>query len=437
LKKNKNKIIFILLWFIATSVIAILVSLSQMYSREVTLDNVRSIDFRVIREATKIASGDIFNNFKSVSDELSINNKKHVLFPMALLYESGCISNGINNQKNSICNQFHSLNEWKSKMSSLSKYNYFGINLKENELRTYFYERIFKKYLLVGQAGKYAKSYVTGKDPLLFFLKERALKYYFSTTYGLKKIYSKSKYSILFIFIFSLAMLIIVILIKNIVEKRVIKSIDEIKKEIELKDKKKEKLIKKNSELSKTIYKIKEEQTKDVDEALSMIVSLEDEKDQLSEKIIELECQIETLAIRQERKLTELSRENFEKKFKELSQEYNSLIKLWGRSTKWKSRITIEKYATKLQRMPFTISVAFITFEKYIDTYYLDSSGSNKNELSLYDKIEFLIRTEKLDRIKLHNIRKARNEWFHNGRYPEQGIVKNLIDIINNEEPRI
>lgn len=91
------------------------------------------------------------------------------------------------------------------------------------------------------------------------------------------------------------------------------------------------------------------------------------------------------------------------------------------------------------QRLPFTLSTAFIAFEACVDDWYKDMAPPNMLDESttLREKIDIVIRRRPDLQSTLHEIRIARNAWFHNGRIPEKGLVTKLLSVINNIEPRI
>ena len=119
--------------------------------------------------------------------------------------------------------------------------------------------------------------------------------------------------------------------------------------------------------------------------------------------------------------------------------KYNRIVKLWDSSTKWSQRREIEESVSIQQRVPFTLSTGFIAFEAYVDDYYKDLARQNHpNEVAtLNEKIDLVIRKRPDLRATLHDIRVARNRWFHNGKNPEKRIIDDLLSIVNGIEPRI
>ena len=133
------------------------------------------------------------------------------------------------------------------------------------------------------------------------------------------------------------------------------------------------------------------------------------------------------------------SRDDLVKELVKARLDYQELIQLWRRKTNWNHRLQIEsKVSAEAKRVPFTVSTAFIAFENYIDqSYETDPVDAHEIEPTLREKIDSISKGNPELRNVMHRIRKARNNWFHDGKDPELGLVKELLGLIEKEEPRI
>jgi hypothetical protein len=114
---------------------------------------------------------------------------------------------------------------------------------------------------------------------------------------------------------------------------------------------------------------------------------------------------------------------------------------LWEQSTKWTVRQNIESGVNDQGLVPFTLSVAFIAFEDYVNEYYksiMDSSNYDEGA-RLSDKIYWIVKKGRLSSMEndFREVRIARNEWFHSGRSPKKGVIKKLLNIIKDQHPNI
>ncbi|HIP61827.1 MAG TPA: hypothetical protein EYG98_04655 [Sulfurovum sp.] len=131
--------------------------------------------------------------------------------------------------------------------------------------------------------------------------------------------------------------------------------------------------------------------------------------------------------------------------YKKLENTTTQLKLLWRHEPSWIERQHIEQ-ATSLKKtnLPFTLTQGFIAFEKYIDIEVrkLDTDGKLLRDTSfnLYAKIDYIAKNDNLlnyDKKTYHDIRRARNKWFHSAIYPEVEIMSALIELLNNKNVNI
>lgn len=450
---------FWVLWFMATAFLCLSVSLAQMYAREDTLDSVREIDFKVVYQAVVSGSRSTADNFKTVADELSIFNGQVVLFPMALLTNVKCINNGPGDSKVSICRKFQNIDDWRSRVSDVAPKNkYTPYRYFQHDGYSYIYQDIDSNGLLVGEAGAYS-SINPYANPLETFYRE-VISYYLGTTGGIKKLLVKGKWAAVFIFLSSLVATILFLLFRRILESRHASKVRELEERLTRKDGEWSRLQLENGEINLKLRenreqiqsleeKIRLEQEaneKVSEELLAQAIVLEEEKNGLSDeretlqlRIIELEEEIEEIASRQVAESDGGSRDDLVKELVKARLDYQELIQLWRRKTNWNHRLQIEsKVSAEAKRVPFTVSTAFIAFENYIDqSYEADPVDAHAIEPTLREKIDSISKGNPELRNVMHRIRKARNNWFHDGSAPEFGLVKELLRLIEKEEPRI
>ncbi|MDC1075516.1 hypothetical protein OAQ35_00960 [Litorivicinus sp.] len=459
MSKLSRLVRFWVLWFMATAFLCLSVSLAQMYAREDTLDSVREIDFKVVYQAVVSGSRSAADNFKTVADELSIFNGQVVLFPMALLTDVTCINNGPSDSKVSICRKFQNIDDWHNRVSEVAPNNkYTPYRYFQHDGYSYIYQDIGPKALLVGEAGAYS-SINPYANPLEAFYRE-VISYYLGTAGGIKKLLVKGKWAAVFIFSSSLVVTILFLLFKRILEAGHASKVRELEESLARKDGEWSRLQLENGEINLKLRenreqvraleeKIRLEQEandKVSEELLAQVIVLEEEKNGLSDeretlqlRIIELEEEIEDIASRQVAESDGGSRDDLVKELVKARLDYQELIQLWRRKTNWNHRLQIEsKVSAEAKRVPFTVSTAFIAFENYIDqSYVAEPVDAHAIEPTLREKIDSISNGNPELRSVMHRIRIARNNWFHDGSPPEFGLVKELVRLIEKEEPRI
>ena len=452
----KDKIQFIAIWFFLTIIGCILILLAQTLAREITLDNVRAYDFKIIRAAIKY--GNVVNNsyFQEITSELSARNGSLVLFPLAVIDKASCNQNGNASSNNKICLYFRNINEWETKTHSESINKYYDIKYRFFGNDVYMYTDIDSNTILIGQAGNYLHLHGNDFAQILEFLTNILPNKYINSIYGITTIYFKSKWSMLIFLFGSLIGLFIFLALTISKDRRHANDLNYAKNLVTEKerqclllqmqiDNSNESLSERKDRIESLKIQLQNNEIKlesyevNIDSLLAELIDLEQKHKALQQNLINIESEKHKLIIDVESATSKINDIQAKSELQNYQSKYNKIIKLWDSSTKWSQRREIEESVNSKQRVPFTLSTAFIAFEAWIDEYYKDLSTPNdSNEITtLNEKIELVIKKQPQLRSTLHSIRVARNAWFHNGKVPEKGLIKDLLSIVNSIEPRI
>jgi len=453
---NKIKI---LTWFFWTGVIYLVLATAVMYSRQYTLDGVRSLDLKIYAKALKAVDYyDVEHNFLELSNILTFKNKKEVLFPLILLTEDGCINNG--STEHEICKKF------KNSVNFLNKIeNYpFRISKKSKvytiDNKKYIYEKLYNNTVLVGQLGEYFSS--NSIEALWTFMIDKWVHYMIpgmDQEYkydGITKTWEKTR-AIFYIVIFISILLFILQYrqwkvyystyqrykrkedaLNNKLDK-LEEKYNKIKDEKYNNSEKIEELTLKLSSLSSGLDAKKEEYKKKIEKLKQENIKLNDwlikEREELS-KLEQKSAMIRKQRQSSAKKLDcSIQNEYHEETFKKL----DKLVLLWRHEPSWKERKEIESLVSlKNTHLPFTITQAFIAFEDMV------ISILKKNNITLGDNLDSHIRRIcNYDLIpykyqeKYQKIRRARNKWFHNGIYPNTEIIDFLIEVLEEHDAKV
>ena len=115
--------------------------------------------------------------------------------------------------------------------------------------------------------------------------------------------------------------------------------------------------------------------------------------------------------------------------------EIQTIKQLWTREFKWNNRLDLESnITTEATNIPFTLTIAFILFEnQFIDKYARKSDYYEIAAINLEKKIDLVCKEYNLSadvKEKFHEIRKARNKWFHYGKRPDTKIISDLLSVL-------
>jgi hypothetical protein len=430
----KNVAIAIALTFIVGFVIVLV----QMFTRETTLDGVKKIDFNLVYNFV-----DDKNSYtpKHIEKALkALTYKKEVLYPMAVLTKSNCIDNSFENSDKQICKKIENITNFENYLKK-QKVMLIGDKKYVNHSSKYFIYKEFKNLdgYLIGHAGKYIFANESELSKFVHFLKNNFTNLFF-TQDGRSKLWNRSKEMLLTIFILSIALSYLYLrrIRKNLhkynalnyEKNRQKKEWDaalEEQKNIQNALEELEEMQESPNEELQELESAKEEMLAKLEKSHEKISALELKEDKLIKTILE---QSKRLA---KTDAVEASASTYN--------ELNNLKKLWRVEPKWMERSSVEsEVATDDGRTPFTITQAFITFDTYILFRARRGGYKHADNQDLFGAINFLQDKGLLnagEKGLFHKIRMQRNDWFHHGKYPNDGIIKKLLDSLDlqNQKP--
>ena len=429
------------IWMAVTFLFCMAIGLMQMFSREVTIDSVRSIDFQLLTQAAKNAD---LQGEEGKSEYLKLlgvltRADGRAFFPVAVVEQEGCAENG---SIPNLCERFKNKSEVDQSMAASKTIESYGNTILRTDDNGFFFVSMVDngRSWLVGDAGQYLAFSYNSLKREAHFLKSSSK--YITEPSGRSKLWSKNRWIWLFSFMFSLSLWVAVFQFKRQMKKR-IDAAYAIRNESE------NIISDKNNQL--LALKIEKEQ-------LSEMLILEDSADDLElakQRLMDTERQLsqvedDFLAAllekdRQEDQISKLIRKvsNSERlnEFDDLSRNLNTLKRLWLTELNWLERYDTEyKIATSNpRRTPFTLFVAFTGWERYLKTMCkknrIDADGN-------MTRINELVSNRKISQSQgnfLHEVRSSRNDWLHEGKYPSDKLVTRLLDFLENKQtqPRI
>jgi hypothetical protein len=446
-----------LYWLLLAIIICIIAGLSQMYARDVTLDHVRLIDFKMIKQTLMRfdSNGISYSEALPVLNALTISEQRYVLFPVAIITLNNCVENGEVDHSRSICKQFRVSASFFEYITTSESHSYYGQKYVLFDGGVFLYSKIGNSSYLVGRAGYLVVADEASK--IIDYMTNR-VPYHLFTKNGLQKMLVKGKLIFLTIFSLVLTGYLSFKVITHQIKKRNIKQIEALQLKLGETRSQIEKLAQDRESVNLELYQIKlqkeelqqsfEEQhqesayfAEEYEKLESKIVEIKYERDDLIGKIEETENNYEQLIEEVQQQADRSGLNEIEKELRVLRQQQSELRKLWKQTTKWSSRLTIEHKYSDSGRAPFTASIAFIAFEQYVDEYIEGIMDRNR-----YDDFSNTTLKKKIDWIKhedrelcsiLHEIRIARNKWFHSGVAPKKGLLISLLEQVKSEEPRV
>lgn len=433
-----------IIWTIITFLFGVFVSLAFLFSRDLTLNTVKLKEFQIyysfLDKKKNYDSTEIQSHFN-----LLLSKKKYPLLPIAIISKDSCLENVLpyyNKRFNlSICNKINF-----SDLNSIDKkniFNYYGDTIIEFNGKSYIFKKLtLTEKWLVGSVNNYYKlndfnrfiQYITDNQEGLSWL---------SSIKSFKVFIYKSKFIWMIIIPFSILLYILFTLfyLKHTNKlKDLQKEKNKYLKEWDSLNTKTKKLIIEQTKLDQELHKktILLEQNKVSSEEINIL------KDKNSNLLENIEQYIKELKILEQKEknvakqLSEISKKLTNAEKEKLIQENNKKIEnidqLWNYTPKWKERQQIENnVALRNKVTPFTISQAFICFEKVIENLVIKDNQENKN-LTLHEQITYIFDHALLPinfENDLHQIRKARNLWFHSGQEPTSNTFDILLDMLD------
>lgn len=435
-----------IIWSIVTFLFCVVVSLTFLFSRDLTLNTVKINEFKIfssfLEKVDNIIDEDIINYFS-----ILLSDKKYPLLPIAIISEKNCIENVLpyyDKRFNlSICNKFNYelLNNIHSSDEIIIN-DYEQNKIIEHKKNHYIYIKLSRSNTwLVAKIENYYKS----KDV------ERFIEFLTDDTQGLswlgslnsfKSFILKSKFIWIVIITFSLLLYILNTwyylkqtnkLRKLNIEKATFISQWNVLNE-QIKDLKIEQIKLEKELIEKSKLDIKNQLNDEIRDLADKNERIINNINMHIEKIKDIEEKeeiITNMLTTTQKKLTNNEKEHIlEKSLHKLEQ----VDLLWKYQPTWKERHEIENIVSLREEFtPFTISQAFICFEKIIENIIVKESEDYKN-ISLVNQINLIFEKELLPKRfenDLHLIRKARNKWFHSGKQPNKEVYDILLDILD------
>ena len=203
------------------------------------------------------------------------------------------------------------------------------------------------------------------------------------------------------------------------------------------------------SELEEKIATLDLESAHEIERLEQTIEALKEKRDRLNSVIEKSKNTIKTLESKEHNlreklveKLKFLEHSKKHEEHEEILKKLHRLELLWRYEPSWGDRKGIETLVSlKNTHLPFTLTQAFISFDKLIlgkvQKYKSDATGQNTN---LFSNIQFIIEEYHLPidmQDDLHQMRKARNRWFHDGIYPTHEVIEVLIKLLHDVEAKV
>lgn len=432
-----------IIWLFLTIFIAFTVSVIQMYSRDITLDKVHRTEFTLLYKFFNENNNLNKNKLATILKPLS-TKRGYAHFQVAIISKDICYENTQHYYNRPLlCETFKNIkvlepfiNTQEFKSSSVVK------DLSES----YLIKRFDKnKEYLIAKTNFYSKN--NELSHFFYFLKNR----YYQTN-GINKIFEKGKF--LFFIIFSVSLTLW--LLNRLKYKKHYSQYKhyqeneyELQQKLLLLDTKYNETKRKRYENEELLEELGSKSEKEKENLKSTIKELKTSKDKLDKLFKKDESLIETLEtessnlrkkINMQLKKLDYYKQNEQNK--QIFEKLERLNQLWRHDPTWEDRKNIESLvALKKSNLPFTITQGFIAFDKLVlnlvkqyDPYLIESQTNlNSNINMIFDNRLLPIKYKN----NFHNVRKARNEWFHAGIYPSIETTNFLIKVLNDIDAEV
>lgn len=457
-----KKYLFEIMWIAITLLILLTVSITQMYSRAITLDNVHKKDFERVYKLLNEHETINKNQLNNILSPL-IGKSGYALFHVAIVtedekkcfedtqhfYNKPLLCPMLKNTENIIKKLTSSFQE--DQMIELPSSRF---SKDENKSQSYLFQKFTNSNeWLVAKTNFYSNA--SEFEKFLYFLTHR---YIGANGYG--KIFDKGKFLAAVILFFSFILYVLFYWYRKKQNERyfkITKKLSHLQDEWEELNKRYHQLIAEKNSIENEIQ-LNEEELK------NNLELIESEKNDLTKKIETLKKQnseiTEKLKTQQE-SIKKVEKEEYKLKVKKIEkienlncgiakveyektlQELTRIQQLWKHDPSWQDRKTIEtKISEKETRLPFTITQGFVAFEdKLVELAFKYDAYSARQKQELQNYISIICREDKYKTKRgiFDKIRKARNAWFHRAEYPDILIINELIDFLeeNNIKPLI
>ena len=422
----------LLQWLLFTVIFCLIVGLLHMFSREVTLDSVRNIDFKLIQDFSTHYDFEQTENrerFKIAIDNLS-GAKGKAFYPIATVGKEFCIENG---SLPYLCTVYPNFEVIEAAIDSGEITEVYGTKILKTAEQNHYYigELSGHPAWLIGEAGKYLAFPVDSNMRELAFLKNAH--YYLLDDRGQNKLWQKNRWIWPLSFILSMIAWVVVYLRRRRQDKKMSKL---RQREVDV-----ESIISgKNNEL--TVLKLRIDTLENEIEAESS----QDGKDIIQQDLTKiqnelLELEKEHYGLIDEKEDLDnqlasarrrLSSESKVKNMEALSGDLNTFRDLWRTDFKWTKRYEVdaEVATNNKDRTPFTVYVAFSAFERHLkNSCHRYSIYAQDNE----SRIDKLLEANKIRPAEgqfLHKVRHARNKFLHEGKPPDAKLFSDLLILL-------
>lgn len=451
-------------WVSTSLLICLLVGVIQMYEREITLDGVRSIDFKIIHRLLDYQSKVDEVGVEAINGALNTltSSSGKVLFPLAVIGQRGCMENGQDQNMRHLCDRYPESSTFQQAIPNNAITAGDGVRLMKLGEHYYMFQHLqAADAWLLGKAGQYIYSGKNGVSRLFFFLRYRLDNYVFETD-GLRRMASNSW--ALWLLILGVSMFLGLSLKAKRLANR--------KKYLSLQQKIKK--IQKQWVLSKDQYTVLTNQLKERDQLLATkeveLNDLYEESDSIEnesktrmleqhrlqaeiaairlsigelgyelrhseDQVLLLEDKESELHAADDKQQRKLSNKDKDEASSSARSDLERLKKLWRLDQKWARRQQAEADIAPCDgKTPFTVTQAFIAFENYVEDWVISISPQRADEdHSFYSNIEHLFQKDFIiedDKDFFHGLRMHRNDWFHNGKQPPLGMVNKLLEYL-------
>ncbi|NRB42221.1 MAG: hypothetical protein HRU20_27755 [Pseudomonadales bacterium] len=452
------------LWISVSLLLCLLVGVIQMYEREITLDGVRSIDFKLVHHLLDKQSKADKAGVEAIESALNTLTRSNgqVLFPLAVIGKRGCIENGQGPFQRHLCARFPNAEAFEKAIPAAALTAADGVRLMKLGEQYFMFQQLqASDAWLLGMAGQYVYAGKDGLSRLAFFLRYRIDDGLFDTA-GLRRMANNSWALWLLIISISLAGGL-TLKLKHHAHRRKYLSLKQKQKDIQkswVASKEQSNALANQLKQKDHLLAVKEIELDDLYEESHSLeqqsktsqqeqLRLEDEITVIKNSIGELDYELrlsENQVLLLEDREEELQGADDKQQRKLSAQDKNTasvnarrdlerLKKLWRLDQKWSRRQQAEADIAPCDgKTPFTVTQAFIAFENHIEDWVISRNPKRVNEEnSFYSNIEYLFKQGLIspdDKDLFHGLRIRRNDWFHQGHQPPAAIVTKLLDYL-------
>lgn len=428
-----------------TFILGVFIGFAFLFSRALTMNSVMINEFQIyysfLNQMDQIDNNKIAENFK-----VMLSPKKYPLLPIALISEKNCIENVSNYYAQrfnlSICQPFYptilgNINDFKT---TEDKFHNQYIEYNDQH---FIYKRLDKENIwLVAKIKDYYKSngflrfwnfIISGDEGRSWISSLSSFQTFFKKTKFLWSVLLPFSYSLYFFFTFY-----------YLKQTNTIKQLTQDKEKtvaewdalnIKLKELIDEQLILENELKEKAELNMQNQfLNQEIDTLETKNKDLLENIKKYTTQIKEIESVENLLSQKIKTSSTKLTADEQEQILEKSLQRLGQLDLLWQYKPSWKERYEIENNVSLRDEFtPFTISQAFMCFEKLVEKFVVKKDIEFKN-LQLIDQINILFDQNLLPmhyKEDMHSIRKARNQWVHHGKHPSREIYNLLLDILD------